>query len=154
MIAIPVEQRLLILRQPEVVALFLQALDLRSAGRTLVVHELGLGDEELVHAAVPALVLAFVDVAGLLNAIPDLLRRRVVARLSGADEVVVRDRQVHAHLPEVARDHVGEHLRFSAGLLRRARDFLPVLVGAGQEEHVLPHQTAATCAIASASIVV
>src|SRR4029078_6983923 len=100
MIAIPIEQRLLILGQPKVVALFLQALDLRSAGRTLVVHELSLGNEGRVPRAVPALVLAFVDVAGLLDAVPDLLRRRVVTRLGGPDEVVVRNRQVRKRLAE------------------------------------------------------
>ena len=76
MIAVVVEQRLLILRQAEVVALLLQALDLVAARRTLAVNELRLGDEDLVDGAVPALVVALVDIAGSLHAAPDLLRRR------------------------------------------------------------------------------
>ena len=55
MIAVVVEQRLLVLRQAEVVALLLQALDLAAARRTLAVNELRFRDEDLVDRAVPAL---------------------------------------------------------------------------------------------------
>ena len=67
MVAIEVEQRLLVLRQPEVVALFLQPFDLAAARRALAVDELRLGDEDLVDGAVPAFVLALVDVAACLQ---------------------------------------------------------------------------------------
>ena len=48
-----------------------------------------------------------------------------------------------AHLPEACRDLVGERLRRHARLLRGALDLLAVLVGAGQEEHVVARAAAA-----------
>jgi len=65
-----------------------------------------------------------------------------VPRLGRADEVVVRDIEVAAHLPEMRgglfREHLGLHARFLGGTL----DLLPVLVRAGHEEHVVAQQPA------------
>src|SRR5262245_10621726 len=98
MLAIEIEQRLLVLRQAEVVALLFQPLDLAPTRRTLAVDELRFRDKDLVDRAVPAFVLALVDVAVALHAAPDLLRCLVVPRLRGTNEVVVRDLQIATHL--------------------------------------------------------
>jgi hypothetical protein len=78
---IEIEQRLLILREPEIVALLLQPFDLVPAGRAPAVHELCFGDEDFVHGAVPALVVALVDVAVGGYPPPDLLGGAEMARL-------------------------------------------------------------------------
>ena len=58
-----------------------------------------------------------------------------------------------AQLAELRRDAIGELARVQAGLLGGALDLLAVLVGAGQEEHILAEQ-ARERAIASATMVV
>ena len=87
--------------------------------------------------AVEALVDALVDVARVVDALEDLLHLRVVARVGGADEEVVRRVDERRHVLEPLRVLVGELARADAELLRGERDGLPVLVGAGEEEHVL-----------------
>src|SRR5258705_3949698 len=64
----------------------------------------------------------------------------MMARLRRADEIVVRDVQVAAHLAEAAGDLLRKDLRLQAGLLRRAFDFLTVLIRPRQKEHVVAEQ--------------
>ena len=66
----------------------------------LAVHQLVLGEVGLVADAVPALVLAEVDVALGLHAPPHLSDHLLVAILGGADEVVIADLEVRPHLAE------------------------------------------------------
>ncbi len=62
----------------------------------------------------------------------------LVPVLGGADEVVVADVERLQHrLPVLGDQPVGPLLRGDAGALRRPQDLLAVLVGAGQEPHVL-----------------
>ena len=61
----------------------------------------------------------------------------VVARLGGADEVVVGEVQRRGHLAEALGVAVGERARRQALLGRRLLHLQPVLVGAGEEEDVL-----------------
>ena len=137
---VEIEQRLLVLRKAEVIALFLEALDLVAAGRALPVDQLRLGNEDLVDRAIPAFVVPLVDVAVGRHAAPQLLRRTVMSRLRRPDEIVVRDIQVPAHLTEARRDLLGKDLRLEPGFLCGALHFLTVLVGSRQKEHVVAQE--------------
>src|SRR5262249_3075087 len=84
MLRVEIEERLLILRQAEVIALFLQALDLAAAGRTSAVDQLRFWNEDLIDRAVPAFVIALVKVSIPCDLPPDLLGRTNVPRLRRA----------------------------------------------------------------------
>ena len=131
------EQPVLIGREAEEVALLLDPIDRGALGATAdaILAQLGLGFSVvgLVANRVPAGIGRLVDVAVRLHPPPDLLGRAVVARLGGADEVVVGQAE--------RRDHLLEQRRIAVGQLAR-RELLPggrlahlraVLVGAGQE---------------------
>ena len=60
-----------------------------------------------------------------------------MARLGGADEIVVGQVQRLGHGAEARRVAVGQRARRDAFLDRRLLHLQAVLVGAGQEEHVL-----------------
>ena len=92
---VEVEQLLLIGREPEEIALLLHPFDRRAGlGRDahllLVEMRLVLGVIGLVAHRIPAGIFVEIDVAVLLHALPDFLRRAVMALLGGVDEVVVR----------------------------------------------------------------
>ena len=90
--------------------------------------------------AVESSVFAFVNVALRLGAAEEFLHHAMMARLAGAQEVVVGDMEPLPKRLE-ARDNLihvfdGRHAFLFGGLL----DLLPVLVAAGQEEYVVPRQ--------------
>ena len=101
------------------------------------------GPEALVGGAVPALVLALVDVAVFIHPAEDALNGLDVIFVGGTDEAVVGD--VH-QLPEILDalfaldDAIDERLGRDAGFPGLGLDFLPVLIGAGEEDHIrTPH---------------
>ena len=106
----------------------------------LAVHEVLLRVERLAGRAVPALVRGRVEVARRVDAPDDLLDAHAVPRLGRADEVVVRDPELFPEVPERRRVAVGDDDRRDAFLLRDLLDVLAVLVGAGQEAHVLARE--------------
>ena len=61
----------------------------------------------------------------------------IVARFGRADEVVRRAAEIGVHLLEELRHLVDKLARRLALLRGRLLDFLAVLVGAGQEQHVI-----------------
>src|SRR4029434_2340273 len=134
---VEIEQRLLVLRQPEVVTLLFQPLDFAPAGRTLAVSKLRFRNEDFIDGAVPPLVLALVDVALRGNTIPQLLRRTVMTRFGRPDEIVVRDVEITAHLAERRRDLVRKRARRHSSLLGGSLDLLSVFVGAREKEDVV-----------------
>ena len=66
-----------------------------------------------------------------------------MARLGGADVVVVGDAHAVPEVAEAGGDLVGELLRGDAGGGGGALDLLAVLVGAGEEEGVVAEQAVA-----------
>jgi hypothetical protein len=95
--------------------------------------------EALAPDAVEAGVGALVEVVGALreDALEELLHRRVMRGVRGADELVVREPERGPHRLEARGDAIDELLRREAGRLRGLRDLLAVLVHADQEPDVV-----------------
>ena len=147
-VLVKVDQLLLVSGEAEEIALLLHPLDRRAGlggdpDLVLVEMRLVLGVVSLVADRVPAGIFREIDVAVLLHPLPDRPGRTMMTLLGGADEIVVRAIHLRDHRLEAWHVAVEQLLRghplFRGGLL----DFLAVLVGAGQEEHVVtvePHE--------------
>ena len=122
-------------REAEEVVLLLEVLDGPLVDRAQVAGriELVVGVVLLARHAVLALVDVELDVAGVVATLQQLGDGGLVARLGGADEVVVGDVQPLPRLVEQRGDRVGEVLRRQARGLGGLLDLQAVLVGAGQE---------------------
>ena len=146
-LVIELEEPVLERGELEEVALLLHALERAVAvgaevgtGRAVLLVallDLGLGEVGLVGHAVPAVVAALVKVAGLLHALPEVLHGLVLARLGGADEVVVGNLELLPELLEVRGLGVSPLLRRHAVLGSGLGDLLAVLVHAGEELDVV-----------------
>ena len=140
-IRVELEQLVLIGREAEEIALLLDPLDrraLRSEPHAVVVQaRLVLGVIGLVAHRVPAGIGVGIDVAVRFHAPPDLLAGAMVLLFGGADEAVERHVQPLVHLLEAAGIAGRERGGRQALVLRGLDHLLTVLVGAGQEEHVL-----------------
>ena len=110
--------------------------------------DLRVGEVGLVGHAVPAVVAALIQVAGLLHALPQILHGVMLTRLGGADEVVVGNLELAPKLLEVRSLAVGPLLRRHVVLGCGLGDLLAVLVHAGQELDVI----AGRAAIASLNV--
>ena len=142
------EQLVLIGGEAEEIALLLDPLDRRAlrpdAHALLVELGLVLVVVGLVAHRIPSGIFVEIDVAGLLHALPDADRGGMMARLCGADVIVVRAIQPLDHGLEAR--HVARHQLARRQLLprRRLQHLDAVLVGAGEEEHIVavePHET-------------
>ena len=129
--------------EAEEIGFLRRVVDFAAAVGAFAVLELALGPEALTRGAVFALVFALIDIAVLIHLAEDLLDGLHMIIVRRADKAVVGD--VH-QLPEVqdalrARDDVvDELLRGDARGLGLVFDLLAVLVGAGQEHHVVALQ--------------
>ena len=134
---------LCVLGETEEVGLLFSVVDGTAAVGAHAVYKLALGPEALTGGAVLALVRALVDVTLLVHLLEDALDGLDVVVVGGADKAVVGD--VH-QLPQVqdaalALDNaVDELLGGDAGGLGLLFDLLAVLVGAGEEHHVIAAQ--------------
>ena len=133
-------QAVLVFAHFKEIGLFLGLLHLAAAVGTAAVFELQLGEKRLAGHAVEALVFALVDVALVVELFEDLLHDLFVVRVGCADELVVR--AVHK-VPNPA-DFPGNLVHICLGrnafFFGLVLDFLAMLVGAGQKEHVLADQ--------------
>ena len=107
--------------------------------------DLRVGEVGLVRHAVPAVVAALIQVAGLLHALPQILHGMMLARLGGADEVIVGDLELAPKLLEVRSLAVGPLLRRHVVLGCGLGDLLAVLVHAGQKLDVIAGRAAIAC---------
>ena len=129
---------LLVVGKPEEVVVLLLPGQHDLVDRALVaVEDLQLGLEVGTARAVPALVGAGIDLATVVEALHELLDGGAVLGVRRADEEVVRGVHPLDHLLEVHDVAIRELARGDALALGDVRDRLAVLVGAGQEEHVL-----------------
>ena len=108
--------------------------------RTVAVDQVVLGVIGLAADAVEALVGVALDVAVVVDGLQELLNGAGVALLGGADEVVVVDVQQVGRLAKPQAVAVGEGLGLDALGLGRLLVLQPVLVGAGDEAHVVAEQ--------------
>jgi hypothetical protein len=92
------EQAILIGREAEEPVVLADELHVAPTAGALSIRQLLLGVERLVGDAVPAFVVALVEVAAVLEHLQEGLRSADVAILCGPDEVVVGDVE---HLPRV-----------------------------------------------------
>ena len=111
--------------------------DVAAAVGALAVLELRLRPEALAGGAVLALVFAFVDIALLIKGVEDLLNRLDVVVVGGADVAVVADVHVLPELLEDRDDAVDVLLGGDALGFRFFLYLLAVLIGTGQEHHVV-----------------
>src|ERR1700730_1503324 len=148
MAGVEIEQLLLVGGELEKIALLLDPFDRRTLradtfarvvepGLVLVVIRF------IAHRG-PAGILAEVNVARRFHLLPDGDRRTMVALFGGSDEYVVRAVESLHHGLETR--HVAfDQLRWGELLLRRSlQHFDAVLIGTGDEEHVVavePHET-------------
>ena len=135
------EQPVLIGGEPEEIALLLDPFDrraLRSAAH-IVLAEGGflLGVIGLVAHRIPAGIAVEIDVAIRCHPLPDFLDRAMMLLLGGADEAIEGDIQPLIHLLEPRGIARRQFHRRQVLLLRGLDHLQAVLVGAGQEEHVL-----------------
>jgi hypothetical protein len=152
MLVIELEQAVLERGELEEVGLLLHALERATAvgaevlalGVVLLVglRDLGLGEVGLLGDAVPAVVGALVEVAGLLHALPEVLHGVVLALLGGADEVVVRDLELTPEVLEEGRLGVAPLLRGHAMGGSGLGDLLAMLVHAREELDVVAGRAA------------
>ena len=126
-------------REAEEPVLLLLAVERDAVDRAgVALRDLVLALEVRAAGAVPALVEALVDVPVVVHALHEGLDALLVARVARADEEVVGGVDARHQGLEAGGVAVRELLRRHALLLGRERDRLAVLVGAREEEHVLP----------------
>ena len=133
-----------VLAQTEEIGLLLGVVDFTAAVGALAVHQLAFRPEGLARGAVLALIGALVNVTVFIHLLEDLLHGLAVIVVGGADEPVVGDVHQLPQITDAARavhDAVHEGLGGHAGFLGFGLDLLAVLVGAGQEHHVVALQT-------------
>ena len=134
------EQFFRIGRQFEEPALLLHPLDRRARRREFLAVPLGefvLVVIGLVAHRIPAGVFGEIEVAVRLHAPPHFEHGLLVARLRRAHDVVGAGVQRLAHPGELRGRAVGERPRRQPFLLGRALHLLPVLVHAGDKQHVI-----------------
>ena len=104
----------------------------------LMVAHLRLGEVGFLRTAVPAIIRALVDITPVQQCLQELLHARNMARLRGANEVVVRNLE---RLPQIAEG--GLHgvapclRRIEPVLLGRLGNLLAMFIHAGKEFDVL-----------------
>jgi hypothetical protein len=135
------QQPVLIGRQAEEVALLLDPFDrraLRAAAHAVLASDgFVFGVIGFVAHRVPAGIGVRINIAVRLHAPPDFLHGAMMTGLGGTDEAVERNVQPLVHLLE-ASGIAGREIGDSHALLFGSLDHLQtMLVGAGQEEHVL-----------------
>ncbi len=106
------EQPLLIGRELEIIALLLDPFDRRAGGRELLAfrreRQFGFIEKGFVADRIPAGIFREINIAIRRHPLPDRLRRRVMARLRGAHDVVGFCLERIAHPFELRRRAVGQ----------------------------------------------
>ena len=108
-----------------------------AAIRALTVCYLRFGKEGLTGSAVPALVVALLDITLLEETLEDLLNCLNVVIVGGADEVIVAYVHLIPHFLDNARDVINVCLRCDTCSCGAVFDLLTVLIGTRAEEYVI-----------------
>ncbi len=137
-VPIQLEQAVGIVGEAEEIGLLADHLDLAAAVRASAVFQLRLSPEGLAGRAVPALVLALIDVAAVVKLLKYFLHGLHVVIVRRADKLVVGDVEQFPQVLELLRDPVHIVLGGDARLFGVLLDFLTMLVRPGQKHHVVP----------------
>ena len=111
-----------------------------AVGAVAVLVELQLRPVALAWRAVEPLVLPLVNISLIVYLLENILHKLMMALLRRADEIVVRDAEQLPQFLKACDDAVDIRLRRDALLLRRLLNLLPVLIRAGQEEHIIARE--------------
>ena len=140
MVAVPVEQPLLVAAELEEVVLLGYSFDRPAMDRAVPVDQVVHGVVALARHAVEALIGAQFDVTGVVAGLQQLSDAPVVTRFGRPDEVVVGDVELPPRGAELACDCRGEGFRWLSGRFGRSLDLQTVFVSAREEVHVLAEQ--------------
>jgi hypothetical protein len=143
-VAVVLQQPVGVLGDAEEVVLLPDGVDRSAVDRAVAVDQLLGAVELLAGHTVQALVAVQVDVALVVQLLPQVLHGQHVALLGGADEVVVGDVQLGPGGLPPLHDLVGPGLRVEPAGLGRPGHLLAVLVGPGEEQHPVPVGTTPT----------
>ena len=116
-----------------------------AVGTTAVLIELQLRPIALARCAVKPLVRPLVNVALVIDALEDVLYKHIVALLRGADKIVIRDAKQPPEFLEARNNAVNVLNGGHALLCGRLLDLLPVLIRAGQKEHIIARKPLEAC---------
>jgi len=128
------DEPILVFPHPEEVVALLAEFGNRFVLRALPVDELLLHVEPLAAEAVKPLVLAEVDIAGVIDLPEDPTDRLHMVCVGRPDEVIVCDRKLRPKGAKLSADPVGILLGGDARLLGRLGDLVSVLVRSGDEK--------------------
>jgi hypothetical protein len=128
-----VDQPLLITAHFEKIVGFLDRLRGRLVVRATAVDQFPLGVKAFAPEAIKAFVFAEIDVAGIVDTLQDRLYHCHMARVGGADEIIVGNVQLRPQFPEKAADLIHVLPRRPVLLLGGADDFVSMLVRAGEK---------------------
>ena len=107
-----------------------------AVGAAAVLIQLQLRPVALARRAVEPLVRPLVNITLIVDLLKNILYELIMARLGGANEVVIGDAEQPPEFLK-ARDNAVDVLKGRhALLLRRLLNLLPVLIRAGQKEHI------------------
>ena len=131
------KQPVLVFGKAQEICLLARAGNRRAAIGAAAVHNLRVGPEGFAGLAVVALIRALVDVALLVELSEYFLHHPFVLWVGRTDEPVIGHAERIPDRADLTRHAVDIRLGRDAGLGRTVLDLLPMLVGAGEEKHVL-----------------
>src|ERR1019366_5317578 len=133
-----INQPLLLRAELEVVVVFFQLDDFAiTRGKLAIGQAVFFREKRLFLRRIKSRVTRLVKMAGGVELRERGLDKFLVARLRGANEVVIRQLQFFGERLPVCREFVAVFLRTFFLCLRRLLDFLAVLVEAGQKKNLL-----------------
>src|SRR5690606_31596435 len=137
----------LVLRETKEPVAFLDVLErARWVQHALTVDDIGVLLERLTADAIHAAVTLLVEVVGITrgDALDQRLHTTLVVSIGRANELVVLDTKSRPHVLEARRDFIGEWLWRHVARRRRLLHFLPMLVHADEQVHVVTTQSMVT----------
>ena len=108
-----------------------------SAVGAFAVHQLGLGKEGLTGSTVHTLIVAFIDIALIVEFFEDLLYLFLMILVCGTDKFIIGSIHQIPDGLDLSGHIVYIFLRCDAGFLRFQLDLLSMLVGTGLEKHII-----------------
>ena len=132
-----IQQRIAVLGQTEEVRIFAHLLHFTTAVRALAVYQLRFRPVGFTRSAVPAFVLALVDVSVLVHLHEDVLYSLDMTRLRGPNEIVVADFHLIPESQNGFHHTVYVFFRCDLSFFRTFLNLLSVFIRSGEEAHIV-----------------